>query len=162
MRALSVRQPWAWAIAYAGKTVENRSRRFNHEGLVAIHASLGLDEPGFFPRNEAGHTAARKLDALGGRSNFWDARHFYIGGHRHPGLGLGAIIAVARFDHCHYSADCHAKCSPWAIDGQWHICLDDVRPLAEPVPARGKLGLWTVPEDVESAVRAQIEVSTNG
>ena len=131
MRALSVRQPWAWAIAYAGKTVENRSRRFNHEGLVAIHASLGLDEPGFFPRNEAGHTAARKLDALGGRSNFWDA-------------------------------DCHAKCSPWAIDGQWHICLDDVRPLAEPVPARGKLGLWTVPEDVESAVRAQIEVSTNG
>ncbi len=30
-------------------------------------------------------------------------------------------------------------------------------PLAEPVPCRGALGLWRVPDDVESAVRAQLE-----
>lgn len=171
LRALSVRQPWAWAIAYAGKTVENRSQRFSYEGPVAIHASLALDEPGFFPRNNAGRAAARELDKLGGRSNFWDARHFYIGGSRHPGQALGAIVAVARFSHCHHAADCGGRdmqdghrlewrgCSPWAAEGQWHIQLDDVRPLTESVPCRGKLGLWTVPKEAEGAVRAQLEAT---
>lgn len=45
--ALSVRQPWAWAIIYAGKDIENRSwQAVNHglkrRGRVAIHAAKGL------------------------------------------------------------------------------------------------------------------------
>lgn len=45
--ALSVRQPWAWAIIYAGKDVENRSwQAVNHglrqRGRIAIHASKGM------------------------------------------------------------------------------------------------------------------------
>lgn len=45
--ALSVRQPWAWAIIHAGKDIENRSwQAVNHglakRGRVAIHASKGL------------------------------------------------------------------------------------------------------------------------
>jgi len=45
--ALSVRQPWAWAIVYAGKDIENRSwQAVNHglrrRGRVAIHAAKGL------------------------------------------------------------------------------------------------------------------------
>lgn len=39
MKALSVRQPWAWAIIYAGKDIENRSRCTRHRGPVAIHAT---------------------------------------------------------------------------------------------------------------------------
>lgn len=45
--ALSIRQPWAWAILYAGKDVENRSWQAVNRGLtvrgrIAIHASSGL------------------------------------------------------------------------------------------------------------------------
>ncbi|MEN6535697.1 MAG: hypothetical protein ABFD89_18680 [Bryobacteraceae bacterium] len=45
--ALSVRQPWAWAIIYAGKDIENRSwQAVNHglrrRGRVCIHAAKGM------------------------------------------------------------------------------------------------------------------------
>jgi hypothetical protein len=40
MKALSVRQPWAWLIANGHKTVENRSRNIGrHLGRLYIHAS---------------------------------------------------------------------------------------------------------------------------
>jgi hypothetical protein len=47
VRALSVRQPWAWAIVYAGKDVENRSwQAVNHglnvRGPICVHASKGM------------------------------------------------------------------------------------------------------------------------
>jgi hypothetical protein len=45
--ALSVRQPWAWAIVYAGKDIENRSwQAVNHglrqRGRIAVHAAKGM------------------------------------------------------------------------------------------------------------------------
>lgn len=45
--ALSVRQPWPWAILFAGKDIENRSwqavnRGLNQRGRIALHASKGM------------------------------------------------------------------------------------------------------------------------
>jgi hypothetical protein len=45
--ALSVRQPWAWALLYAGKDLENRDWRPTipgpkQRGWIAIHASKGM------------------------------------------------------------------------------------------------------------------------
>ena len=45
--ALSVRQPWAWAIIHAGKPVENRDWRKPNPGLkfrgrFAVHAAKGM------------------------------------------------------------------------------------------------------------------------
>ena len=45
--ALSVRQPWAWAIVHAGKPVENRKWEKGNPGLkfrgpCCIHASKGM------------------------------------------------------------------------------------------------------------------------
>ena len=37
--ALSLRQPWAWAILNAGKDIENRSWPTRHRGLTLIHAA---------------------------------------------------------------------------------------------------------------------------
>ncbi len=47
--ALSVRQPWAWAILHAGKDIENRSlgaiRSGRMEpGRIALHAAAGMTE----------------------------------------------------------------------------------------------------------------------
>lgn len=51
MRALTVRQPWAWAIICAGKDIENRSWTNRHAtGTVAIHAGTGLDSLNELPR----------------------------------------------------------------------------------------------------------------
>lgn len=45
--ALSVRQPWAWAILFAGKDIENRTWQavnhgLNQRGRICIHASKGM------------------------------------------------------------------------------------------------------------------------
>jgi hypothetical protein len=47
-------------------------------------------------------------------------------------------------------------CTPWSARGQFHIELANVRPLADPVPCKGMLGLWRLPEDVEKLVRTQL------
>jgi hypothetical protein len=76
-------------------------------------------------------------------------------------MPFGAVIALAEVTGCHHAGDCmdatgeHA-CSVWAAGGQFHIALAGVRPLAEPVPCKGARGLWTVPEDAERSVSAQI------
>jgi hypothetical protein len=50
MKALTVRQPWAWAIAHAGKNIENRDWFTHYRGPIAIHAGLGRDDLGELPR----------------------------------------------------------------------------------------------------------------
>ena len=42
MKALSIRQPWAWLIVNGHKHIENRSWRTNFRGPVLIHASKGM------------------------------------------------------------------------------------------------------------------------
>lgn len=44
MKALSVKQPWAWLIVNGYKDVENRSRRTHHRGPLLIHAGLDKSE----------------------------------------------------------------------------------------------------------------------
>lgn len=38
MKALSVKQPWAWAIIHAGKDIEKRTWRTDYRGPLLIHA----------------------------------------------------------------------------------------------------------------------------
>jgi hypothetical protein len=142
MRALSIQHPWAAAIAYGTKTVENRTwaaLRWTIGQTIAIHASKKPDVGARPPSGES-----------------WPGHRMY----------LGAVIAVATLTGCHLSPDfggtCGATrplCSPWAARDQYHWLLADVRPLATPVPCRGMLGLWRLPDDVEKAVRAQLEAS---
>jgi hypothetical protein len=42
--ALSVRQPWAHAIVYLDKDIENRPRGTSYRGTVLIHASMGMTQ----------------------------------------------------------------------------------------------------------------------
>lgn len=145
LRALTVRQPYAWAIAFGGKDVENRSRQTKYRGLLAVHAGMTVDR--------AGLKDARVLEAIA-------SREFEID---EAASRLGAVIAVAELYGCHQWPDagsCNGRgrppCSPWASPDQWHWQLRNVRTLTEPVPLRGKLGLWRLPEDAEKAVREQL------
>ncbi len=42
MKALTVRQPWAWALMEGGKDIENRKWATTYRGPLAIHAAAGM------------------------------------------------------------------------------------------------------------------------
>lgn len=42
LRALSIRQPWAWMIIHGGKRIENRTWDTSYRGEFLIHAAKGM------------------------------------------------------------------------------------------------------------------------
>lgn len=42
MKALSIRQPWAWLILHGGKDIENRCWPTRFRGCFLIHAAKGM------------------------------------------------------------------------------------------------------------------------
>ena len=172
MRALSIRQPWAGCVAHIGKTVENRTWRCPYRYIgaqIAIHAGSTVEPEVISVPDGDG----KKWASLFASQAEWDAwRHWKLGykprdvANWPPKLALGAVVAVATVAGCHVRdpkegcgdgtyAD-GIICSPWAMPDQFHWVLAAVRPLPEPVPCKGKQGLWSLPEDVEKAVRGQL------
>lgn len=140
VRGLTVRQPWAWAIAHGGKDIENRSwppLPLPDEHVLLIHAGKGFDDE-----------CCQSVAAKSGRSvaEVTDGAR----------AALGAIVAVAEI--VGVCKGCSPACSSWSVTGEWHWMLGNVRPLAEPVPARGALGLWRPDPEVLAAVAAQVPV----
>ena len=170
LRVLTVRQPWAWAIIHGGKDVENRVRSLGpYRGPVAIHASLALDhEYDVRLISEAVGRLARStragLDLVAKRA----------GDTRTPGNeiterfgNLGAVIGAVDLvgEHhaddvtptfCGVCPDGHCGCSPWAMPDHHHLELDNPRPLATPIPAKGRLGLWRPNPDLTAAILAAL------
>jgi hypothetical protein len=175
VRALTVRQPWAGCIAHLDKRVENRTWPCppKHIGeRVAIHAAASVDKTPMLSVPCSGEEWASLFSGNAG----WDAwRFWHLGTAKKrdvanwpPKLALGAIVATATITACHYDGDpecggdprtAGCLCSIWAQVCHYHWQLADVHPLRDPVPARGMLGLWTVPEDAERAVREQLEAA---
>ncbi|MFD6294547.1 hypothetical protein ACFWFU_07050 [Streptomyces sp. NPDC060235] len=150
-RGLTIRQPWAFAIAEGFKTTENRSRRTNYRGHLLIHAGRALDDAVDIVRYS--RDAAIRLDGLGGRSNYWDARAYLPSRIVPPpptSLALSAVIATAQLDGCHEAAD--GCCAPWGFPDSWHWELTDVQPLQAAVPRNGALGLWKPDRELLAAV----------
>jgi hypothetical protein len=149
--ALTIRQPWAWAIAAAGKDVENRSWHTGYRGPLAVHAGLAND----------GAVVLRPR---------WRGLYEASWGHGDPAAAHGAVIAVAQLAGCHlhdpggsgcghdgrWEVRADDRCSDWAFPREWHWQLRDVRPLAEPVSCTGRLGLWRLPPAAAAAVAAQL------
>ena len=144
MKAISVRQPWAWALLH-GKDVENRTRNIlgGHRGLVALHAGNNL----------ASGDAFTRVDSLTGG--------------RMPQLGLpgraaatqvGGVIGVLDVIGVHPASSCGGRCSQWADPTGVHIHHDilGARSLDRVVECPGKLGLFTLSDDVAARVRGQL------
>jgi hypothetical protein len=56
VKALSIKQPWAWAILYAGKEIENRSWRTQYRGPLVIHAGAQPHPDATMPRGVRKYT----------------------------------------------------------------------------------------------------------
>jgi hypothetical protein len=144
MRALTLTQPWATLVALGAKRYETRSWWTAHRGPLAIHAAKG------FPR---------EARALCYEEPFKTA----LGGRAPADLPLGAVVAAVTAEGCVSTGDLdfwppirEIAFGNWN-DGRWAWALDNLVPMATPIPCRGTLGLWRVPEDVEHAIAAQLD-----
>ncbi len=130
MKAITIHQPWAYAVAHLGKDVENR--RWSYKGgVLAVHAGQGWAAEGAAFIAKLGLTLP-------------------------PSMPKGVIVAVVNVAEVHHAYRCKLECSQWSMPELHHWFLTDVRVLAEPVPCRGAQGIWTVPDDKAALVRQQL------
>lgn len=120
MRALTVRQPWAWLL-FHGKDVENRNWSTSYRGPLAIHAASGM-------------TWAEYRDAVDfvARFNPELARRIPQTHELVCGAVIGKVLQVA----------CAREWpSPW-FQGKFGHIYDSPVLFPEPVAAKGRLGFW--------------------
>lgn len=147
MRILTVRRPWAWAIVHGGKDVENRVRNLagGYRGLVAIHVGLAAPEPG----------EARRASILALQKRRASELDFTTGQTAGAILGVVDLVDVHHADWCWDGVQVH--CSRWAEgDDVYHLVLENPRPLREPMPLKGALGLRVLDDETAAAVLAAI------
>ena len=132
MKALSIRQPWAWLIARGVKTVENRTWATNFRGRFYIHASAKFDIP------------AGKYEKF---------RRELQKGLRDGGIDIDLPASPAEFETGGIVGavdlvDCVTECEDeydqaWHIPGNYAFLLDNAEPLPYR-PMKGKLNFFEV------------------
>ena len=145
MKALTLTQPWATLVAIGAKKIETRSWRTSYRGPLAIHAAKG------FPkwakdtcRDNPFHSA---LYAAGLARERWT-----------EGIPIGCVIATCNLLDClpMVATGClsgvfddypeldtpQERAFGDYSEGRYAWILEDVKPLPEPVPAKGALSLW--------------------
>ena len=131
MKAISLWQPWATAIALGVKRVETRSWSTNYTGPLAIHAAKHW-------------TKAEK--------EFAGVEHAL--GRLPARLPFGAIVATCTLIGCRFTEDVERQVS--AIEriygnysaGRFAWFLDNIIALPEPIPFKGAQGFFNVPDDI--------------
>jgi hypothetical protein len=145
MQALTIREPWASLIVSTNKKFETRDWKRNYRGLLAIHSGkqsvpvedypLGLEEI---------------LDDLEITQN--DLNN-----------NKQKIIAIATLKEIHLMTDkfINEQTELERLTGFWEPGLyawelTDIKPITQPIPARGMPGLWTVPDDIYVQIQQQL------
>jgi hypothetical protein len=126
--ALSVRQPWPWAMFFAGKGVENRDWPTKVLGRVLIHASKGMTHEEYEDFLDTAHVIR--------------LRHPFPSGVALPAFGelpRGGIVGEAEIVDCVSESD-----SPWFF-GKFGFVLRNAKPLPFR-PYKGRLGFFDVDE----------------
>jgi hypothetical protein len=145
MKTLTLTQPWATLVALGEKRIDTRSWGTKHRGEIAIHAGQS------FPpdcRDLCDTPPFREV-----------LREHGLGA---SDLPRGCIVATALLAQCIqtevasvglyedylvfrlmvYSTGEHERNFGDYSPGRWAWVLDDIKPLSDPIPARGALGLW--------------------
>ncbi len=127
MKALTVCNPWAWAIMFGPKRIENRTWVTRHRGPLLIHAGLSRQWLG------------SEGDLLPGLPPL-------------DQLVYGAILGTVDVVDCRPLAECSSN-DPFA-SGPWCWVLENPRAFAHPIACRGSLNIWKVPAALASSVEA--------
>ncbi len=118
MKALSIRQPWAWLIIHGGKDIENRTWHTSYRGRFKVHAAQGMTKHDY----EFACNFAAKLGVQ--VPAFEDLQRGGI---------IGTVELVDSVNH-------HA--SPWYM-GEKAFVLRDPKPWPF-IPMKGRLGFFDV------------------
>lgn len=133
MKGLTLWQPWAWAIVSGHKRIENRPWApwpAVIGKVIAIHAGKVYDKDGEEFLRGRGITlppAARTASAIVGAAR---VTGFVELGQLHPDPALDDPMFFGPFG--------------------WK--LDEIRMLATPIPCKGALGLWEVPDPLYRSI----------
>ncbi|MGI6375172.1 MAG: ASCH domain-containing protein [Anaerolineae bacterium] len=127
MKAISIHQPWADLIVLGDKDIENRSWTTRHRGRVLIHAGLTVERD-----------AVADLQAWA-RENDWE----------YPDQpDTGCLLGFVTLADVVTESD-----SGW-FNGPFGWVLTEPHYFQEPVPYRGRLGLFEVPDELVAAAIA--------
>jgi hypothetical protein len=129
VKALSIRSPWWLAILDGGKDIENRNWRTNFRGRIYIHASKWFNGPEIM---DDLCTIGKILDlekpAVEMLELFKPFRGYLVG-------TVEIVDCVSKSD------------SPWFF-GEYGFVLANPVALDKPIPFKGALGFFEVPDDV--------------
>jgi hypothetical protein len=131
MKALSIRQPWAWLILHGGKDIENRVWMTGRRGRHLIHAAKGMTaqewEDGIRYALGTGPAGRAAVAAMWGHYEEIRAQR-------------GGIVGSVEIVDCVQSS-----ASAW-FTGPWGFVM--AKPVALPfVPYCGQLGFFDVPDE---------------
>lgn len=144
IKAITLHQPWASAVALGFKHWETRSWSAKHRGLIAIHAAKA--KPKY-----AKDFMQENLDIVFDMID--DSRRVWI-----DPFPAGKVVAIANLLYVvKGSAAKRGEVEDILGDfgpGRKAWLLDPVVQLVAPVPATGKMSIWDweVPEDLERLV----------
>ncbi len=154
MKAISLHQPFASAIAEGAKMVETRSWQTKHRGMLAIHAAAKI---------------STELDSYGSCWNWCGALNRLMGtGLLSKQLPFGGIIAVVTVIGVRRTDDFRlgeVDSLRWRNDlgslytwterqmgdfslGRYGWILADLVKLREPLPFKGRQGVFEVPDEL--------------
>jgi hypothetical protein len=122
MKALSIKQPWAWLIVNGYKPLENRSWKTKFTGDFLVQAGLTFDMKGWA-------WVVENLDQLG---------IDYMNLPEPDEYEKGAIIGKATITDCISESD-----SPWFF-GPYGFKLESAEVFDESIPCKGRLGFFEV------------------
>lgn len=164
MRALSLWQPWATAIALNSKRIETRGRHTYCRGPLAIHASAR--------KRKSEMEAFAHDDLWRGALCLKEPGSVYMALRALDQLPFGAIIATCELVECfpteHFT---HAHSELFTLRGEapYQWCehdmgnysnaegqrygwmLDNIKPLRAPIPYKGLQGFFNVPDHLFDA-----------
>jgi hypothetical protein len=145
---------------YAGKDVENRARSFPRRrdgfevtGRVWIHCSLWPGRVGTVASLDAFNSGMLDMSltaedaGIDGGRDLWRAADVSQQAWSWRGHIVGSIEVYG-----YQMPEPNPPKSPWYVPGSLAIMVRDPKPLARPVPAKGALGWWAVPDGLIAAL----------
>lgn len=141
MKALSIKQPWLYAITDLDKTIENRTWKpptWLLGNRIALHASKKYD--GF------GRMEIKRISGIIPLAK--------------TEVPCGCIVATAKIVGWLKEdgfGNVPTPCYGHLLNDKWFFgpigwILEDVRKLKKPIPYQGMLGLWDVPQEISQAL----------
>lgn len=153
MKATSLWQPWATAVALGSKRIETRSWPTKHRGPLIIHAAKRMNRAEMMTIQRELHWTAALHEVFNGDVRFIQ-----------DCLPFGAIVATCDLVDCRPSESFTTEeldrarrvdLGGWTErdmgdfgPGRFGWVLENIQALADPIPYRGMQGLFNIPDEV--------------